>query len=183
MIIVSDIFGRTPALERFACDIAKKADDQAVIVAPYESLSPEFKDEREAYRYFTSNVGLDAYTDRLLCKIKSCKGKVRLIGFSAGASAIWRISAGEEANKISSAVLFYSSQIRHYPDIEPQFPVRLIFPQAEEHFDVNELMEVLVKKRNVKAEQTPFFHGFMNPLSKNFNQTAYYQYLDEGMTV
>lgn len=172
-IIVSDIFGRTEALEK----IASKLSGHVEIVDPYNSERMGFKSETDAYVHFASQVGFDEYADRLLKTTESLSGPVRLIGFSAGASAIWKISDKRQLKNGSCAICFYGSQIRNYKNISPLFPVRLIFPVREEHFSVPELISALAYKENVKIQTVDFLHGFMNTDSKNYDQAGYDQFI------
>ncbi|WP_066014467.1 hypothetical protein [Endozoicomonas atrinae] len=87
------------------------------------------------------------------------------------------ITIGIISQRISGAAGFYSSQIRHYTDIDPSFPICLLFPKDERHFSVTELIEVVEKKQNVAVLQSDFLHGFMNTDSPNYDHSAYLYYL------
>ena len=172
-IIVSDIFGRTDALVEFATAIS----GSSVIFDPYDAVAMKFNDESEAYDYFSSNGGLENYADKLYQRLEQCLVPVNIIGFSVGASAIWKISERIERSKVSCAVCFYGSQIRNYRRLAPRFPIQLIFPQREKHFSVSELITDLKDRQNVKIEQATYFHGFMNKLSQHYDPTGYNEYL------
>jgi dienelactone hydrolase len=172
-IIVSDIFGRTSALEKIAEALSGDVD----IFDPYDSEHMAFNSEAQAYAYFSSEVGLEAYTDMLSRKLASQTNQVSLIGFSVGASAIWRISEKEELKNISNAICFYGSQIRNYIDITPKFPIQLIFPSSESHFLVSELIHSLEGKEGIEIHRADFPHGFMNSHSENFYQRGYDQFM------
>jgi len=102
-----------------------------------------------------------------------------LIGFSVGASAIWSMSSHPAIKTITKGICFYSSQIRHHTDLQPQFEIELILAHYEPHFDVKSLHVELATKANVNVKHVNYLHGFMNPHSSNFNQRAY----DETLTV
>ena len=172
-IIVSDIFGRTSALEKIAEVLPGYVD----ILDPYDSKYMGFSNEAEAYACFSSEVGLDTYAEKLSGIIAAQPKEIDLLGFSVGASAIWKISNQEESKNISSALCFYGSQIRDYIDITPKFPVRLIFPSSESHFLVSELIHSLEGKENVEIHRAEFLHGFMDSHSENFDQRGYDQFL------
>ena len=53
-ILVSDIFGRTSALEKLGDELPGSVE----IVDPYSGLFMEFKEESAAYQFFTENIGL-----------------------------------------------------------------------------------------------------------------------------
>ena len=172
LIIVSDIFGRTAALESFAFEFS----GQVEIFDPYNSDIMGFDCEDDAYSYFTTEVGLDVYADKLYNRIKASTDHVTLLGFSAGASAIWKLSHEQNLNNVIGAALFYGSQIRYYTDIEPLFPICLVFPQTELHFSVSEVIQSLKQKENVEIHHSSFLHGFMNYHSSNYNAAAYNKY-------
>ncbi|WP_444917798.1 hypothetical protein [Microbulbifer sp. JMSA003] len=171
-ILVSDIFGRTKALERFAADLPGSVE----IVGPYNSELMNFDCEVEAYSHFTSKVGLDKYAEKLSERISASFGHVSLVGFSISASAIWRLSDHQALSNVSGAILFYSSQVRHYVKIDPILPTRLIFPAMEPHFSVLEVMQTLKQKEQVEVHHSTYLHGFMNPQSRNYNAEAYAKY-------
>jgi dienelactone hydrolase len=172
IVLVSDVFGITPALLELSDNLGAN-----IIVDPYKGNNMDFKDEAEAYSCFIKTVGLDNYLTQLLNTVKSLDSQTTLIGFSVGASIIWRLSENKDSNLIKQAFCFYGSQIRNFTHIEPCFKVSLILPKSEPHFDVSVLKEKLTKKLNVKATQVDYLHGFMNSYSTNFNDTAYKQYL------
>jgi dienelactone hydrolase len=157
-IIVSDIFGRTSALEKIAEALPGHVD----IFDPYDSKHMGFSSEAEAYACFSSEVGMDTYADKLSEKIAAQTSQIDLLGFSVGASAVWKISNQEASKNVSAALCFYGSQIRDHIDITPKFPVRLIFPSSESHFLVSELIHSLEGKENVEIHRAEFLHGFMD---------------------
>ena len=56
-IIISDIFGRTPALEKLCRAIAPDTK----IIDPYYGKFMDFQNEKEAYKYFMKQVGVNKY--------------------------------------------------------------------------------------------------------------------------
>lgn len=169
-IIVSDIFGRTKALEELASSFSLPSE----IHDPYSGKYMAFSNEQEAYNYFLENVTLQKYSESLLNKIQSLDCSLNLIGFSVGASAIWKISNVSNLN-VNGAYCYYGSQIRNLTSIEPLFSINLTFPASELHFSVTDLMEKLANKKNLTIRQVPFLHGFMNLHSVNYNQQGYKQ--------
>ena len=174
IVMVTDIFGRTPALEQLCGEIGGDAQ----ILDPYAGKTMTFGDEAEAYAFFMEHVGLDAYVELLTAKLADLSGSVALIGFSVGASAVWRLSGTPVADKVTWAACFYGSQIRHWPEVVPQFPIELILPAQEPGFSVDELADRLSGRKNVTLRRTPYGHGFMNPLSGNFSPEGYAQYAE-----
>ena len=171
-IIFSDVFGITPALI-----ILKEKIGANSIIDPYEGEYMDFKNEAEAYSYFVNQVGLDRYVSNILNALSHLECKTTLIGFSIGASAIWRLSHNNTNDLIEQGICFYGSQIRHQTNLSPKFDVRLIFPRRELHFDVQALKCALANKPRVTIEQADFLHGFMNYHSENFNSVGYQKYL------
>ena len=173
IILVTDIFGKTPALIKLSEEINAK-----VIVDPYNGVNMAFKDEAEAYSYFVEHVGFEKYFLELLNVMGSITSASTLIGFSIGASAIWKLSENSSVTNVSCGICYYGSQIRNFKEVSPLFEVELIFPKKEPHFDVLELQAELSKKKNVKIMQTNYLHGFMNLYSSNYNQSAYIEQLN-----
>lgn len=173
LILVSDVFGLTPAL----FDLSKELGGCSII-DPYKGQMMAFKNESEAYSYFIENIGISYYSSFLANAIDSMTEEVILIGFSVGASAIWKLSEKVNNTLIKQAVCFYGSQIRNFTHIEPHFNIHLIFPSSEPHFDVLALQEQLANKVNVKANKVEYFHGFMNYYSKNYSEAGYKAHLN-----
>ena len=83
-MIVSDIFGRTPALDKLCHAIAPDIE----IIDPYYGQLMDFQDEHMAYQYFMNHVGLKHYCQGIKSILSKELSPVILIGFSVGGSAI-----------------------------------------------------------------------------------------------
>ena len=175
LVIVTDIFGLTPAINELIASL--DLGYLVSIVDPYADQFIAFKDEQLAYQYFTDNVGLETYIAKLKAHIQGLDGQVYLLGFSVGASAIWAIAEDKQLRKIQQAWLFYGSQVRYYQHITPIFPMTLYLPHSEPHFSVAEMAVNLKHKSHVNIVHTAFSHGFMNRYSANFTLTGYQKYL------
>ncbi|MBB1440816.1 hypothetical protein H5202_19555 [Shewanella sp. SG41-4] len=173
LILVSDVFGITPALIEFG-----KIVNAEIIADPYGGENLGFQSEAEAYSYFTEHVGLEAYHSIILELTLTAPLSSTLIGFSVGATVVWRLSGNSSVKNISRAICFYGSQIRKFRSVNPLFDVTLIFPVSEPHFDVVELQEELSSKRNVKIQKSNVYHGFMNAYSNNFNRAVYENHIE-----
>lgn len=174
-IIVSDIFGKTPALVALG-----KAIEVDMIVDPYDGRNMNFENEVQAYDYFIENIGIDSYLEKLLTVLNESSNECILIGFSIGASVIWKLSElkSQHINKIvQKAICYYGSQIRHLTHLLPAFNIDVIFPKWEAHFEVLALQKSLANKENVSTRQVEYLHGFMNKHSNNFNQEGYTKHL------
>ena len=172
IIIVSDIFGVTPALLATANKLGA-----STIVDPYEGQTMGFQNEADAYSYFIKYVALDSYLAMLSKVVESLEHQVTLIGFSVGASVIWRLSESNSNKSIKQALCYYGAQIRNFTRIEPGFKINLIFPASEPHFDVVALQDILASKENVNIKQVKYLHGFMNSHSSNFSENGYREHI------
>jgi dienelactone hydrolase len=173
-VIVSDIFGRTSALEALAGAVGSVMH----IIDPYHGKDMGFAAECAAYDHFMTHVGTHAYEQVLATRLAEIPKIDVLIGFSVGAAAIWGISGTLAPEKISRAVCFYGSQIRHAPDIIPRIRMDHILPEKEPGFDIDDLAAILSCKKNIIVHKTPYLHGFMNRFSPNFNPAGYDVWLD-----
>lgn len=91
LTLVSDIFGRTKALEKIGIEISGN-DPDIRIIDPYQGVDLFFETEALAYDYFMDRVGLKKYVSILMDHLACSAPDMVLIGFSVGASAIWEIS-------------------------------------------------------------------------------------------
>ncbi|WKE64637.1 hypothetical protein PVT67_13295 [Gallaecimonas kandeliae] len=149
--LLSDIFGDTAALRRLAAELGTE------VIAPYEGRQGS---EDDAYRHFLAQGGIDGYLE--LARRQLPGEPCRLVGFSAGAAVAWLLAAEGRA---SEALCFYGGQIRHHPQLRPACEVSFVWPVAEDHFSVPELVAKL-QGPGLHHHQTQGRHGFMNPLSK-----------------
>lgn len=173
LIVASDIFGRTPHLEGLADALSAAVPGGAAIVDPYggepSTFANMFADEAEAHAAFLAAGGLSTYAARLADELRRAGPGATLLGFSAGGAAVWLAACDPSLPLPRLAVCLYAGQVRHHADLVPRCPCRLVFPVHEDHFDVAALAARLDGVPGVTAETAPFLHGFMNPLSKNFD--------------
>ncbi|MCG7530222.1 hypothetical protein MHM98_02480 [Psychrobium sp. MM17-31] len=177
-IIATDIFGRNQFLLQFIQDCQLPAD--TLIVDPYLGIEHQFASQEQAYQCFIDNGGLDAYIASLSQILVNQTEPCRLIGFSAGASAIWRVLANDSsAAHVEKALCFYPGRIRHYQGLVPLKPLTIVFPAKEAHFDLAPVIEKVSNKEMVSARQLPLAHGFMNRQLSVFDEAAYWHYVKE----
>ena len=176
IFLISDIFGKTPALEIISEKLSQTVSSLQII-DPYNGVNHKFETQNNAYDYFMDRVGLKKYQSILENELKSSGPDTALIGFSVGASAIWGISHQPSLKHIKKAFCFYGSQIRHQAHINPVFDIELFFPKQEPHFDVDDLINHLNKKDRVTCTKTKGLHGFMNELSTNFDPACYAKFI------
>ncbi|HEY9042308.1 MAG TPA: dienelactone hydrolase family protein [Rheinheimera sp.] len=172
ILLVTDIFGNCTALQPLLQDITA-AGTAVTIIDPYQGGEQSFVDETAAYQAYSSNGGHDAYA---ACIAQALAQPYTLaLGFSAGATALWRGLAAADAGQITQAVLFYPGQIHQHLAVRPKLPVQVIFGHSEPHFAVAAICTELSKKPGITAVQTACGHGFMNPASKAFDSEGYQQ--------
>jgi dienelactone hydrolase len=173
-VIVSDIFGITPALQ----DLAEAVGSVTAAIDPYGGKEMGFGTESLAYEHFMTHVGIPAYEQQVAACLAEIPNIDLLIGFSVGAAAVWGISGTLSPEQIARAVCFYGSRIRHAADIIPRIPMVHILPRKEPGFDIDDLAATLSHKPAVTVHKTPFLHGFMNRVSPNFSRTGYDAWVD-----
>jgi len=175
LLIASDIFGRTADLEALADQLAQP-NVAPLLVDPYGGEYRTFDTEAAAYAAFQREVGLGCYVQILKNAVAAVDGPLTMVGFSVGAAAVWALSDTPNLHPKARAFCFYGSQIRHLATVVPRIAIELFFPDTEPYFDVSDLMAGL-SRNGVVCHQTSYLHGFMNPLSVNFDAKAYAEYL------
>jgi len=173
IIVVSDIFGKTPALTTLAEDIGAM-----MIIDPYKGVDMGFENESKAYAYFVEQVGFEQYVSIVKQALRQQTDAMQsLVGFSIGAAAIWALSDAPEITNVHRGIGYYGSQIRNFTTVTPRFDIDLLFPEKEDHFDVLALQAELSQKKKVKITQTNYLHGFMNVHSTHYHEKAYREHL------
>ena len=169
LLLVSDIFGRTEALDALATRLSPKA----LIVDPYHGQNMGFDTEAAAYACFQKQLGVDRYAALLREQLSLAEAPCYAIGFSVGAAALWLRVIDPSPPNIAGVTAYYGSQIRHMPPTQPSVPVELVFPASEAHFSISALMSSLSGFHDLSLRQTTGGHGFMNRLSENFDEMLY----------
>lgn len=165
LLIVTDVFGNTPAIASFA----RQFPVPCLIASPFSGEKTQYPAETLAYHAFIAEGGVGVYAEHLAQLIEANQSSLRYaIGFSAGASALWLNSTNPAMANLQQTILFYGSRIRDYRDVQPVCPTRLIFAEQEAAFEPAELVADL-RQRNHDAELVKGSkHGFMNPYSAGF---------------
>ncbi|KHK04069.1 dienelactone hydrolase family protein [Desulfovibrio sp. TomC] len=168
--IVSDIYGLTPVVEAFAGQL----DRQAVVLSPWDGEGCPFATEQEAHAAFVAGEGVAGFAARVTA---AAGGEPAfLVGFSAGATAVWLHAAGAGCHPDSRAVLFYGSRIRNHLDARPRCRVQAIFAEVEAAFDPKTIIARMASE-NVAVHIGPgAAHGFMNPLSPGYCEDFFRKY-------
>ncbi|WP_019676666.1 dienelactone hydrolase family protein [Arsukibacterium perlucidum] len=172
--IITDIFGLCSGVERLSQDLA--GEYTITLIDPYQQQPQSFSNEQQAYATYCQSCGHDRYVSQVVSAIQQ---PVELaIGFSAGASALWRALSSSAAANVKQAVLFYPGQIYQHLQLTPDIPTTIIFGASEPHFEVDSMLQLLSDKPTVSAVKTPYKHGFMNPSSEAFSEAGYQHYLN-----
>ena len=170
IILATEIWGRTPHIDALSARLRPHAR-RVTVADPFDGHDPRFSSEEEAHAAYLDRGGLEPYARRIKALVAATAPPVLLMGFSAGAGAVW-VAACTEDTPIIHACCFYGSPIRTMADRTPRVPIDLIFPDHEPHFDVDELANTLTAKPLVTCHRANAGHGFMNPLSANHDETA-----------
>lgn len=173
MLFASDIFGISDAFLTLLKDV--DIADNAINISPYQQPQIHFESEKQAYQCFQDHGGIDAYILRLTDVLKSHQGIKHVVGFSAGAAALYKVMSNLSGNNIP-LTLFYPGQIRYFLDKHPSSSCYIIFPESEPHFSLSDVIKVLKQQLPLTVDQNGYQHGFMNFESKGFDQTAYSHY-------
>lgn len=176
LVVATDIFGITTELVEWLHPIVEALELELELVSPYPASGAPVvpSSEAHAYQNFLKHGGLEFYSNKLQHCFESQSQAFSALGFSAGAAAVWRVSA-TSSTFIKQAVCFYGGQIRLNSDLQPQVPITLIWAQ-ESHFDVDALHQQLRQYPNMNSIVTKYAHGFINPLSAGFHQEAASRY-------
>ncbi len=180
-LLATDIFGRTDFTDRF-CEELGQVFSSLKTISPYQEEVYHFSNEADAYRTYTEQCDHKKYESSLSHEIASIPEPLYLIGFSAGASAVWQAIGRQEFPHLVGFTGFYPGQIRNHLDLSPCCKSRIVFAREEITFDVREAVATLSATPKVQCEISPFKHGFLNPLSENYNQDAERKYLDRLKT-
>ncbi|MEE9445337.1 MAG: dienelactone hydrolase family protein [Cocleimonas sp.] len=176
VVIVTDIYGLCASTDNLI-SFLKRDVSEVVVIDPYQGKRYSFESEKEAYNVFVKKCGHEAYLRKAKELVTTIKPKL-IIGFSAGANIAWRMSDCESV-LCKQMLCFYPTQIRNHLDIKPNVLTEVIFPQAEESFDVNGLSEKIQLLPNVTTQVSIYQHGFMNLTSKTYSEKANKFGLDE----
>ncbi|EAQ64413.1 hypothetical protein MED121_04818 [Marinomonas sp. MED121] len=168
-LILTDIFGLSVWTDALKLTL-EDAGHHVMMFDPYKGKYLELQDESSAYDAFCQHSTHDNYYLDALGEVKRFAPDT-LIGFSAGASAAWRI-ANVKGLSLSQIHCFYPSQIRYFHDLSPKYSCQLILPSFESSFDVAAMGEYLKGRAKLEIVMSEYGHGFMNPLSAGYEKQA-----------
>ncbi len=168
---ITDIYGVNNGVRAITSRLQKIGADVS-LVSPYRKEDLQFTSEKQAYTTFLELCGHDNYCSKVLDTIENDSCNI-LLGSSAGASAAWLACSRQSAKSIDHLLCFYPTRIRKYLQNIPEIPTTVIFPEYEELFPVDTLIDILRKNELVQCVKTPFPHGFLNPSGNSFNHDAF----------
>lgn len=166
VMIVTDIFGLSESSDELVLFLNRFVSDVCV-VEPYAGIRHDFKNEHEAYDKFVEKCGHENYFSLLKQRILETDPKF-IVGFSAGANAVWRLS-DLAIGSCEKLFCFYPSQIFNHLYVMPKTLIEVIFPKEEASFDVNGINKEILLKPNTHSQVTSYGHGFMNKSSKAYD--------------
>lgn len=167
LILLHEIYG----INRFMEDICMEYHVLGFDIFCPDMLngnSFEYSEASRAYTFFTNCIGFDYYVkiELLLESLKGTYDKVLIMGVSIGATMAWRCSQNAECDGI---ICCYGSRIRDYLYLQPACPALVIFAEKDS-FNVGDISEQILKKRNVELHKFRANHGFLDPYSHCFNK-------------
>lgn len=171
LLIATDIWGRTAHVDNWAAELGGHASG-VTIVDPYDGADPGFGHRDAAFDGYMAACGHDGYAERVSRALSVLRDPAFLVGFSAGAGAVWNACVSGHAGRAREAVCFYGSHIRTMAHLPPAIPVALVFPIFETGFDVADLVVRLSELPLTTCRIEPQGHGFMNPLSDEYDAEA-----------
>lgn len=182
-LMVTDIFGATDGIKSLRRQLSLQGN-MVSIIEPYKGKNIPKAQEADTYRYFLNECGHEQYlahvNHALTSALKLADQDIYIIGFSAGASAVWRaldsnhplFNIDQHSHAIKHFMGFYPTQIRHHLALSSICKSSIIFPKSEDHFNVKDIIRHLSSNYHTRCIQTPFNHGFMNPTSKHYQHNA-----------
>lgn len=156
IIVATDIHGTHEGLRTQLAVLG-----EPVVVSPWSGDGKPFATEQEAVLHFHQRVGLASF-EKKIAAVARGKPSV-LIGFSVGATSLWRYVASPQCNAASLAFLYYGSRIRDYASLVPRCPTTAFFAEAEPSFDPADLVKALGPSGARCTVLSGTHHGFMNP--------------------
>jgi dienelactone hydrolase len=161
IIVATDIHG---IHERLRTQLAVLGE--SIVVSPWSGDGKPFATEHEAILHFHQQDGLTTY-ERKIAEVARGKPSV-LIGFSVGATSLWRYVASPQCNPASLAFLYYGSRIRDYESLVPRCLTTVFFAENEPSFNPSNLVKALGQSGAQCTVLPGTHHGFMSLTSNHY---------------
>ncbi|WP_421664001.1 dienelactone hydrolase family protein [Lysinibacillus telephonicus] len=168
IIVVHEIHGVNRYMKEVCHSLSEKGLDILCPNLLEKESSFDYFLEEAAYKNFMENVGFSKGANKIKNVIQDIKGqyeKIFIVGFSVGATIAWLCS---EEKDVDGIVCYYGSRIRNYLEINPSCPTILFYPENENSFHVDELIDSLERK-NLEVHKFSGEHGFSDPYNPKFN--------------
>lgn len=164
IIIATDIHGINDQLRHLFHTLG----DELIFLSPWDSVSSPYSNEQEAVAAFQADHGLEKYQQKIAQQ--AGKSPALLIGFSVGATALWRHIASDHYHPQSQAYLYYGSRIRDHQNLIPRCQTKVIFAEHEASFKPADILANITHPHVACSIISDTRHGFMNPHSANFRE-------------
>jgi dienelactone hydrolase len=163
IIVATDIHGVNDVLRKQFSILG-----QPIIVSPWSGDGCPFATEQDAVAVFHRQNGLASYERKIA---EAANGEAALlVGFSVGATSLWRHIASPRCCSMSRAFLYYGSRIRDYPQLRPRCTTSVFFAAHEPSFDPPSLALTIRKSGTQCSVIDGTQHGFMNPCSSHYRE-------------
>ncbi len=170
IIVASDIHGVNDELrEQFAIL------GHPIIDSPWSGDGCPFATEQNAVAEFHRQNGLASYEQKIAEAAN--EGAALLVGFSVGATSLWRYVASLRCSRMSRAFLYYGSRIRDYPELRPRCTTSVFFAAHEPSFDPQSLALTIRNSGTQCSVIDGTQHGFMNPCSAHYREDIAQEHL------
>lgn len=176
LLVATDIFGSTPQLQLALSSLQQSMPEIELSIriaqpASCQSEPAVFANDQLAYQAFVRHGGLEHYQRQLASMLEQHQPDL-LLGFSAGAAALWcALGHADSSAPQTKALLCYGGQIRQHYLVAPRIPVTCLWSD-ETHFDVVTQQRQLSQHSNLQQQHWPQQHGFINPYSAGFAAKA-----------
>lgn len=139
---------------------------EPIIISPWSGEGCPYATEQAAVSEFHRQDGLSSYEQKIA---EAVNGEAALlIGFSVGATSLWRYVSGAQCNSNSRAFLYYGSRIRDYLELTPRCPTSVLFAEHESSFHPESVAISVRKSGALCSVISGTHHGFMSPLSSHY---------------
>jgi len=161
VIVASDIHGTHDQLRSQLAILG-----QLTIVSPWAGEGKPFETERDAVTEFHRRDGLASYEQKIAEAVNG--ENAILIGFSVGATSLWRYVASTQCSPKSQAILYYGSRIRDCVELVPRCPTTVFFAEHEPSFDSKSVVASVRKSGAICSIIDGTSHGFMSSTSSHY---------------
>ncbi|MBV8123323.1 MAG: hypothetical protein JO370_04485 [Paucibacter sp.] len=161
IVVASDIHGVHDQLRSQLAILG-----QPTIVSPWPGEGHSFASEKDAATEFHLRDGLASHEQKIAEAVNG--ENAVLIGFSVGATSLWRYVSSIRCNPKSRAILYYGSRIRDCVELVPRCPTTVFLAEHEPSFDPKSVVASIRKSGAICSIIAGTGHGFMSSTSKHY---------------